>query len=386
MKSRKFVDSVVLRVRGGRGGQGCVSFRREKFVPRGGPDGGDGGRGGHVILRGDRDEDTLASIALRPDRRAPDGGHGSGKRQHGRNGRDLSIAVPCGTEVRDAETGEMLGDVVAHGQELTAARGGAGGLGNAHCKGGGARIYQVYSEAEAGREATLRLELRLMADVGLVGFPNAGKSSLLRSITHAHPKVAAYPFTTLNPVLGTLVFEDLSRIRVADVPGLVNGAHRGVGLGHAFLRHVERARCLACVIDMAGADGREPWEDYRILCAELALHRADLAERPRVIVANKMDLPAAGEHLSRFIRETGTDPVPVSALARTGLERLKAALRSLALEQPGDAAGHSSGKGTTESMCAAPASSMCRRSMPSATPPQGGSPSRSASRKASSFG
>jgi len=329
LKSRKFVDSTILYALGGRGGNGCASFRREKCVPRGGPDGGDGGRGGHVILRGNHDEDSLVSISFAPHRRAQNGGAGRGKRQHGKNGRDMTVQVPCGTEVRDALTGEMLGDIVDDGQELVVAKGGKGGLGNCHWKTSVKQAPVEHTDGEPGQEASLKLDLKLLADLGLVGYPNAGKSSLLTAITHAHPKVAAYPFTTLNPIVGTLIFEDYTRMRIADVPGLISGAHEGVGLGHSFLRHIERARFLAYVVDVAGVDGRDPAGDYRSLRDELAMHRADLAERPCLVLANKMDLPGSAEALATFSAETGTDPIPISALTGQGLDRLKDALHAL---------------------------------------------------------
>ncbi|MBN1675456.1 MAG: GTPase ObgE [Kiritimatiellae bacterium] len=326
MKAHTFVDSVALHVQAGAGGNGCVSFRREKFVPRGGPDGGDGGRGGHIILRGDCNENSLLAVYYTPDRRAEHGEHGKGKRCHGHDGKDIIIAVPCGTEIHDARTGECIGDIVADGEELLVAQGGRGGLGNCHWKSPTHQAPREHTDGEPGRESWLRLELKLMADVGLVGFPNAGKSSLLTAISDAHPKVAAYPFTTLNPIIGTVIFPDYSRVTVADIPGLIEGAHSGVGLGDAFLRHVERAPVLVHVIDMAGVDGRLPRDDYHALRTELTLYREDLVERPTLIVANKMDLPSAAENLREFEGRTGVHPMPVSAAKGWGLDELKDAL------------------------------------------------------------
>ncbi len=329
MKARTFVDTATLYAKGGNGGNGCVSFRREKYVPRGGPDGGDGGRGGHVILRCNRDENSLIRLYFAPHQRARNGGHGKGKQLHGRNGKDLYVAVPPGTEVWDPETGVLLGDIVEHDQEFLVARGGRGGRGNVHWKSPTHQAPTEHTDGDKTEQLTLRLELKLVADMGLVGFPNAGKSSILTGISDAHPKIGAYPFTTLNPIIGTLIFEDYSRITVADIPGLIEGAHDGVGLGHAFLRHIERAYCLVYVIDMAGVDARKPHEDYHSLRRELEMHRADLVTRPAKVVANKMDLPEAEENLATFKAETGTDPIRVSASTGEGLDALKAAMSAL---------------------------------------------------------
>jgi len=243
-KSRTFIDSAVLRARAGKGGNGCASFRREKSVAKGGPDGGDGGRGGHVILKADQDVDSLVGIYYAPERRAKDASHGKGKKLHGRNGKDLIVRVPRGTEVWNAETCIMLGDMVEHGQNLVVARGGKGGLGNCHWKTATHQAPTEHTYGEQGESVCFRLELKLLADIGLVGFPNAGKSSLLSAISDAHPKVAAYPFTTLNPIIGTVVLKNYTSLKVADIPGLMKGAHDGTGLGHAFLRHVERSSHL----------------------------------------------------------------------------------------------------------------------------------------------
>jgi len=327
VKSRTFVDQVTLHAIAGDGGNGCVAFRREKYVPRGGPSGGDGGRGGHVILQGDRDVASLIGLYYQPHQRADNGGHGQGKNLHGRNGRDRIVKIPCGTEVRRAGDGALLADILAHEQTFRAARGGKGGLGNTHWKSATHQAPREHTDGEPGEQAELRLTLKLLADVGLVGFPNAGKSSLLSVLSDAHPKVGAYPFTTLNPVIGTVIFEDYSRLTVADIPGLIEGAHDGVGLGHDFLRHIERAAALVFVIDMGAVDGREPADDYRKLREELRLHREDLDRRPSIVVANKMDLPAARDNLAAFQRETGADPMAVSAIARQGLDALRSALR-----------------------------------------------------------
>lgn len=317
-----------MHARAGNGGDGCMSFRREKFVPKGGPDGGDGGRGGHVILRGNQDTQSLVHLYYNPHQRAKHAGPGKGKRLHGRNGADLVVSVPCGTEIWNADTGELLGDIVEDGVELMVARGGAGGLGNWHWKSASHQAPTERTAGEKGEEIGLRLELKLVADVGLVGFPNAGKSSMLTVLSDAHPKVAPYPFTTLNPIIGTMVFEDYTRLKVADVPGLIEGAHSGVGLGHKFLRHIERSSFLVYVLDMAAVDGRNPVQDYRSLRNEVRLHRNDLAERSFLVAGNKMDLPDARENADTFAAETGITPIPTSAVTGQGVDELKSALHA----------------------------------------------------------
>lgn len=334
MKVRKFVDSAVLHAQAGRGGNGCVSFRREKFVPKGGPDGGDGGRGGHVILEADPEVDSLIDIYFAPHRRAQSGGHGRGKKQHGRNGKDLVVRLPCGTQVCNAESGDVLADVVGPGATFEAAHGGKGGNGNCHWATSTHQAPTEHTNGEEGESFTYRLELKLVADIGLVGFPNAGKSSLLTCLSDAHPRIGAYPFTTLNPIIGTIIFEDYTRVTMADIPGLLKDAHLGVGLGHAFLRHVERAAYLVYVIDMAGMDGRIPHEDYANLVDELRCYRADLAQRRSLVVANKMDLQDAVEHLAEFQGKTGMNPIPVSAETGDGVPVLRKAIAELCGKPP----------------------------------------------------
>ncbi len=330
MKDRKFIDTAVMYAEAGDGGNGSASFRREKYVPKGGPDGGDGGRGGHIILRGNANVDSLIGIYFAPHRRAEPGGPGGGNQMHGANGRDLVVEVPCGTEVWAAETDARIADITTPDQDFVLARGGKGGKGNVHWKSATHQAPTEHTDGQPGEILTVRLELKLVADAGLVGFPNAGKSSLLRTVSDAHPKVGAYPFTTLNPIIGTVIFDDYTRVTLADIPGLIEGAHSGVGLGHAFLRHVERARCLVFVLDMAGTDGRNPRHDYDCLIEELRLHKSDLATRPAMLVANKMDCPEAAENLTTFKRETGLDPLRVSALTGEGIPELRAALHALA--------------------------------------------------------
>ena len=326
MKARKFVDSVTIHVRGGSGGNGCASFRREKYVPRGGPDGGDGGRGGHVILQGDHDVDSLVSYFFTPFQAAQNGEPGRGKQQYGRGGADRILRVPCGTQVYTADKAQLLGDIISDGQQLTVARGGKGGLGNCHWVTSTHRAPREHTAGGEGEELDLRLELKLLADAGLVGFPNAGKSSLLTRISDAHPKVAAYPFTTLNPIIGTLIFDDFTRVRVADIPGLIKDSHLGHGLGIDFLRHIERSAVLVYVIDMAGIDGRKPYEDYRNLREELKLYREDLLSRPSLVLANKMDLPESAANLKEFRRRTRIRPLLVSATTGEGIPALREAL------------------------------------------------------------
>jgi len=323
MKTRQFVDTVTVPVRAGNGGNGVCHFRREKFVPFGGPDGGDGGKGGSVYLKGNEDVDSLVSIFFDPKLFAENGVKGAGRKMHGRNGKDLIVSVPLGTLATDADTEELLGDITRHGQTVLIAKGGAGGLGNARWKSSTHQAPVEHSEGTPGQELRLKLDLRMMADAGLVGFPSAGKSSLLRAITAARPKVAAYPFTTLNPIIGTLVYpEHHASIRVADIPGLIEGAHKGIGLGHNFLRHVERSKLLIYVIDMAGVDARKPWDDYKTLRKELELRDPELLERKSIVVANKMDLPEAKENLKKFKLKTKTTPISFSATTGTGVETL----------------------------------------------------------------
>lgn len=323
MKTRTFVDSVVVYVRGGRGGHGCVSFRREKYIPRGGPDGGDGGRGGQVILKADANTDSLIALYFKPHQFAENGQHGMGKKMHGLNGHDLVILVPLGTLVRDVETEAVLGDLVTPGQQLVVAKSGKGGLGNPHWQTTTHQTPREHSDGVLGEERKLRLDLKLMADVGLVGFPNAGKSSVVSCISNAHPKIAPYAFTTLNPIIGTVLGEDYSHLTVADIPGILKDAHEGVGLGVRFLRHVERATCIAYVIDMAGSEGREPVDDYRVLRRELKIFNPELVERPFLVIANKMDLPEAAAKLTVFKRKTRLKPLPVSAVTGEGMDELK---------------------------------------------------------------
>lgn len=323
MKTITFVDRVRMQAQAGNGGNGCRAFRRDKYEPHGGPSGGDGGHGGSVTLRADKNCASLLDLYFQPIQRAVHGEPGRGKDQYGRHGDDRIVRVPLGTEVHDAETGTWVGELVADGAELLVARGGKGGLGNRHFATSSHQAPTETTPGERGELKKLLLEMKTVADIGLVGYPNAGKSSLLRAISPARPKVGAYPFTTLYPVIGTVEYDDFKRIRVADIPGLIEGAHEGIGLGHDFLRHIERTRFLLIVLDMAGTEGRNPVEDYRHLLEELKLHRAELLERPRWIVANKMDLPEAAERLKEFKRRTRQKPLEISAETGLGITQLK---------------------------------------------------------------
>jgi GTP-binding protein len=309
----RFVDQATVWLRAGRGGDGCVSFRREKYVPRGGPDGGDGGDGGSVILVGSANLQSLADVEYRRSYRAERGQHGKGSNRHGRNGGDVRVPVPLGTDVFDAESGARLGELVQAGAELVAAGGGKGGRGNARFATSTNQAPRTHEEGKPGDERHVKLVLRLLADIGFVGLPNAGKSTLLSALTRAHPKVASYPFTTLTPNLGVMQTRDF-RFTVADMPGIIEGAHEGRGLGLWFLRHIERTRMLVFVVD--GSSGTAA-EDYRVLLDELGSYRAELLDRPRVIVLNKSDIGAV---------EFSPDAplVRVSALTGDGVPALRA--------------------------------------------------------------
>ena len=329
MKAKMFVDHVHVLVRSGKGGDGATSFRREALVEFGGPDGGDGGRGGDVIFKASEHVSSLLSLFYDPKCFAQDGCGGQSQKMFGKRGKDCVVLVPLGTEVYEADTGLLVADLTESGQTAVVAKGGAGGYGNVHFK---SSVNQAPTEHTPGGEAEerrLRLELKTIADVGLLGFPNAGKSSLLAVLSSARPKIANYPFTTINPMVGTVVYDDYAKIRMADVPGIIEGAAAGVGLGLAFLRHLERARALVYVIDMAGTDGREPWNDYTVLKKEIEEYSVDLAARPSLVVANKMDTEVARANLPRFMAEAGIEPLAVSCETREGIEALRNSLRTL---------------------------------------------------------
>lgn len=317
-----FVDQVKIFVKGGRGGNGVVSFRREKFVPRGGPDGGDGGSGGDVVLVATREKTTLVDLSYRPHLHAPRGLHGQGKKKHGKTRSPLYIRVPVGTVVKDEE-GLLLADLCHEGMKAVVARGGRGGRGNTRFTTSRRRAPDFAEKGEPGEERTLILELKLLADVGLVGFPNAGKSTLLARISAARPKIADFPFTTLVPQLGVVYLGEGRSFVAADLPGIISGAHHGAGLGHRFLKHIERTGVLLYLVDMAGTDGRDPYEDYCNLRRELTLYRAEMLDKPAVIAANKMDLPEADENFRKFQSRAGDVPLfPLSAATGAGIKDL----------------------------------------------------------------
>jgi GTP-binding protein len=377
-----FVDEIKVYARAGHGGRGCIAFLRETFRPKGGPSGGNGGRGGDVILEADHDLNNLVNQYYQPRLLSQHGEHGLGKGMDGHAGLDLMVKVPCGTMVwqvaagtsaapvapaapepawplpvsgrerpvlRTADRaraleidladelppsaaptarGALVADLTTHGQRFVLCKGGRGGLGNRNFATSRHQTPRFAQPGEPGEEGEFLFELRLIADVGLVGYPNAGKSTLLAAISKARPKIASYPFTTLRPQVGIVEYPDWGRLTACDVPGLIAGAHRNVGLGHSFLRHIERCAILVLLLDMAGTDGREPWEDYRQLLAELELYDPALLAKPRLVVANKMDEAAAAPNLVRFKRRIRKTPVlGISAAFDEGLDAFKAAIR-----------------------------------------------------------
>jgi GTP-binding protein len=333
-----FVDEVEILVRAGAGGRGCISFRREKFVPRGGPNGGDGGRGGSVILEADEGLGTLLDFRYKRHYTARRGGHGEGSDRHGANGGDLVLRVPVGTTVRERDTGLLLGDLTADGERLDVARGGRGGRGNARFATSTHRAPRHAEPGEGGEERTLRLELRLLADVGVVGFPNAGKSTLVARLSAARPKIADYPFTTLVPTLGLVRLDEERSFVIADVPGLIPGAAEGKGLGLRFLRHLERTRLLVHLLDLDPATGRDPVEDWRTIQAELKAYSPELAARPQLVAANKIDLEGAAPRLKRVVamgRRRRLPVIPLAARTGQGLAELRAAIATALLAAPG---------------------------------------------------
>jgi GTPase len=385
-----FIDEIKIYARAGRGGKGCVAFHREAYITKGGPSGGNGGRGGNVILQADHDLNNLIAQYYVPRLIAQAGEAGMGKGMDGHAGKDLLVKVPCGTlvwklpsttppfetteEAGNEETErpllgppkrqvirvsggeraleinlekeeeqpaakasyegrELVADLTEHGQQFVLCKGGRGGLGNRNFATARRQTPRFAQPGEPGGEGDYLLELRLIAEVGLVGYPNAGKSTLLTAISHARPKIAPYPFTTLTPQIGIVEYSDFHRLTVCDVPGLIEGAHKNVGLGHAFLRHIERCKILVLVLDMAGTDGRLPWDDYRQLLTELELYDPALIKRPRLIAANKMDEPAAEKNLKAFKRKVRKAPVlPMAAAFDEGIPKFKDAIRE-AVEQ-----------------------------------------------------
>lgn len=332
-----FIDEARIYVEAGAGGDGCVAFRREKYVPKGGPSGGDGGRGGDIRLRADPGLSTLWDFRYRRHFRAGRGEHGSGGNRTGANGADVVIPVPVGTVVRDDATGEVLGDLVEPGQELVVARGGRGGWGNARFATPRDRAPRRATRGRPGEAGWLRLELKLLADAGLVGMPNAGKSSLLARVSAARPRVADYPFTTLEPTLGVVAVPGGGSFVLADIPGLIEGAHAGKGLGHRFLRHIERTRVIVHVLDLGASPERDLYRDYLAINRELELHSPELARRPQVVVANKADLPGARERWRDLQERLAGSPRVrlVSALTGEGLDDLVREVARLLLSPDG---------------------------------------------------
>jgi GTP-binding protein len=381
-----FIDEIKIYARAGHGGKGCVAFAREKFVPKGGPSGGNGGRGGDVILEADHDLNNLIAQYYQPKLIAKDGDGGMGKGMDGHAGKDLVIKVPCGTLVwklpsaapapgeetdedstdeppkfqsstgkrpiirhsgggsameidlskedegvsaeEENKKGELVTDLTTHGQRFVLCKGGRGGLGNRNFATSVRQAPRFAQPGEAGGEGDYLFELRIMADVGVVGYPNAGKSTLLTAISKARPKIAPYPFTTLHPQIGIVEYDDYVRLTVCDVPGLIEGAHNNVGLGHSFLRHIQRCKILVILLDMAGTDNREPWDDYKNLLTELELYDPTMLEKPRYVVANKMDEAVAEENLKKFKRRVRkTTVLPISAAFDEGVDKFKKMIR-----------------------------------------------------------
>lgn len=320
-----FIDRARIFVQSGKGGDGMSSFRHEKFVPKGGPNGGDGGQGGNVVLVADRNVNTLVDFRFRRLFKAKPGGKGEGSNKYGRNAEDLLITVPLGTIVKDEETGQVMADLSRDGQRAIVAKGGRGGRGNWHFRTSANRTPTFAERGEPGEERWLRLELKVLADVGLLGYPSVGKSSILRKVSAAQPEVAAYHFTTLNPILGVVNLPDHRSFVMADIPGLIDGASEGVGLGHDFLRHIERTKILIHVVDVSGIEGRDPIEDYEKINAELAKYSEKLARKRQVVAANKIDLLGDSDNLERlmdYMTAHGVEVYPICAMTGEGMDKI----------------------------------------------------------------
>ena len=321
----KFVDEIKIQVKSGDGGAGCVSFRREKFIPLGGPDGGDGGKGGDVTFQVSPHLATLLDLRHKPHLKAGRGKHGMGKDRHGAAGEDLTVFVPMGTVIKDAETDEILADLAEPGQSVVLFKGGRGGQGNARFASATNKAPKFAQPGEPGEERWLRLELKLMADVGLLGFPSVGKSSFIAKVSAARPKIADYPFTTLAPNLGVVEYKNYRTFVIADIPGLIEGAHQGAGLGHRFLRHVERTDLLLHILDLSWMPDRDPIREYQAINQELLLFDAELAKKRQIIVINKIDLPVVQENLPQVLpwfTERGLKVFPISAATGEGIPPL----------------------------------------------------------------
>ncbi len=317
-----FIDEAKFFVKAGDGGNGCVSFRREKYVPKGGPNGGDGGKGGNVIIRATNSLNSLIDFRFRSHFKAERGEHGKGKDMHGRSGKDCVIEVPIGSVIKDAESGTVLADIAGNGESIVVAKGGSGGMGNPHFASGTNRTPRIATNGETGEEYWLKIELKLIADVGLVGLPNAGKSTLLSKLSSANPKIASYPFTTLEPQLGVLQYKFYKPCIIADIPGLVEGAHHGVGLGHKFLRHIERTSMFLHVIDAADENVAK---NFEIISNELLLYKEELADRIQILVLNKRDLldESALKKLENYFQQLGQNVITVSGVIGEGIDSLK---------------------------------------------------------------
>lgn len=317
-----FVDRVEIEIQAGRGGAGCVSFRRERYIPKGGPDGGDGGNGGSVIIKAEEGVDSLTALAHRKLWRATNGQHGKGSKQHGRSGDDMLIRVPPGTVVIDSRMKFVIKDLENDGDQLVAARGGKGGRGNAHFKSSTNRAPRETTPGEDGEHRRLTLELKVIADVGLIGKPNAGKSTLLSRLSKARPEIADYPFTTKYPNLGRVKIDFDNSFVMADIPGLIDGAHAGIGLGHEFLRHVERAGILVHLVEPAPIDGSDPLVNYKLIRNELSQYNESLGRRPEVTAVTKAELPEAAKIRDLLVEELGHEVLLISAVTGEGLDQL----------------------------------------------------------------
>ena len=322
-----FIDEAKVILKSGDGGHGCVSFRREKFIPKGGPDGGNGGKGGDIVLLCDRNEGDLQAYRWQPHRSARNGTPGMGRQCAGPDGPDLIMPVPPGTQVLEEGTGRLVAELTEHGDRVVLLAGGKGGLGNMNFKSSVNQAPRRTTPGYPGEKGEFRLVLKTIADIGLVGYPNAGKSTLTNLLTAARPKTAPYPFTTLHVNVGVIEYPDrFDRIVMADIPGLIEGAHDNRGLGHQFLRHIERCTLLVFIIDMAGSENRKPWDDFKVLERELRLYSQVLAGKPRVIVANKLDLPDAPKYLKEFQAHVKERVIPISCFSGDGLEDLRTQL------------------------------------------------------------
>lgn len=324
-----FIDRVKVCVKGGKGGNGIVAFLREKYRPKGGPAGGDGGKGGDVVFIATSSKHTLLDFKYKKHFKAQSGQHGKGKNQKGKDGEDLLIYVPCGTLIKDAQTEKVICDLVEEGQRCVVAKGGRGGRGNAHFATPTNQAPRYAEQGEEGEERWIMLELKLVADIGIVGLPNAGKSTLISKLTKAKPKIADYPFTTITPNLGVMELDEERRLVLADIPGLIEKAHAGAGLGHEFLRHIERTRFLLHLLDVSEHRDREPIEAFESVNREIRLYGEELSEKPQIVVANKTDTLSDRyilEELKEFVRERGYEFYAISALTGKGLEELKEAL------------------------------------------------------------